>query len=1067
MPEAINAAGIPGANLRPDMVEIAATEMSAIGDKVGTQAATVVTTWQRLAAHYDAPEDTTLFRVMDPVKANGETFDANIGKVSSALKVYAAEVEPIKAELARIKTEATTFLGDIAGGVEQKYGTRMGVSTRTVDWHEDQDSIDANKALIGRVDDQMELLWAAERKCANAIYDIIGFPHIQAATESNPNGYGVEDIPEGAERPWGTPVEKTESCGEKTVGAVKGFVWDGVVVDGLWGTVVGLGTLTLGYNPQTGEWFSGDAYAAGWSNLGMLAVGLGTAGVLPAIVISQLPDGPVKDFLVKGQETLLAAGKGLIAWDTWSEDPARAAGASVFNVATIIIPVGAATAPVRVSASTAAAAIRTTAKVVNLLDPVTLIGRGGGAAIRIAMPSVSDALRTLDFSGAGSRIDIPDLPPTRSVDIPTVDRSDMTVDTPRVDGDVDVPVRTPEDAVSAPPVREPELAGVGGRGGDGGTVTVGSGGGGGAGGADLPGSGSAGGGGKGGGDLPPSGAAGSGSGAPDGNGATNGGSTGGGNGGGPTGNGMLTPGQGTPWNPEMGDPTLSPADHGPGFERDLGHRGNPDDPNYGQPRPTGESGQLAGWQVPPNLDDIPPEVRELVTDTNAPYGRDASGQPYSRPEFEQRYTDANGDYVYPGNDGAVPGSRIDFDSADEFTAHYGDVLDRMGARRGDFLSFPGTPFEARGLPGSNLEGGAGSPYLTMRLTGDLPPNLRIEVSEVAPAFGREGGGLQVRVIEVNPDGTLRLRPDGSVTALSVRELQTRGVVELVGDTGKMPPGTAIADQPSTHYSDRWDQPDLHGDGPDGSSGPDGNGPDGGSDPDGSGPQDRGEDPTPPHPDADGVGGEGDSRLNGAGAEQGLDPTPETIRTGLVRMEDHPDYPTTVVRLEELGYTVREVAPGGDPRVSIVHLHDGPRGPVIGIDRAVNVIPQMRWLDLEHEIGHVEQMIDPSRFPDGPPATDHGYVDQHGNVRVIKNQFPELTVRQNDIIEYHVRLEEWIRLHERGVPAEVLDQHRGGLLEQREKYLKRVKHDLGLRSWRDEHFSDVSDLEAKARELGVI
>ncbi|HLL62202.1 MAG TPA: hypothetical protein VK401_04085, partial [Propionibacteriaceae bacterium] len=363
MPDPINAAGIPGANLRPDMVDIAASEMSGIGDKVGTQAATVVSTWQRLSAHYEAPEATALFGVMDPVKTHGETFDANIGKVSSALHTYAAEVEPIKAELARIKSEAQSFLGSIAGGVEKTTYSRAGAITTTIEWHEDQDSVDANNALIQRVNDQMELLWAAERKCANAIYDIIGFPHIEAATESNPNGYGVADIPEGTETPWGTAVERSESCGEKAVGAVKSFVWDGVVVGGVWGTVVGLGSLTLGYNPQTGEWFDSDTYGAAWSNLGMLAVGLASTGLITA-PLSQM-DNPVGAFMRRGQETLLNAGKGLIAWDKWGEDPFAAAGEATFNVASILVPVGAATAPVRTSASTAAAAVRTTARVLN------------------------------------------------------------------------------------------------------------------------------------------------------------------------------------------------------------------------------------------------------------------------------------------------------------------------------------------------------------------------------------------------------------------------------------------------------------------------------------------------------------------------------------------------------------------------------------------------------------------------------------------------------------------------------------------------------------------------------
>ena len=141
---------------------------------------------------------------MDPVKTNAETFGSNVATVSSALTTFAAEIEPIKAELARIKSEAESFVTSIAGGVEKKTYSRAGVHTSTIEWHEDQDSVDANNALIARVNEQMVLLWAAERKCANAIYDIIGFPHVEAATDDNPNGYGVTEIPEGTETPGGS-----------------------------------------------------------------------------------------------------------------------------------------------------------------------------------------------------------------------------------------------------------------------------------------------------------------------------------------------------------------------------------------------------------------------------------------------------------------------------------------------------------------------------------------------------------------------------------------------------------------------------------------------------------------------------------------------------------------------------------------------------------------------------------------------------------------------------------------------------------------------------------------------
>ena len=162
MPDHIDPAGIPGDNLRPDMVDIAANEIETIGDEVSDQGGVVVTTWQRLAQHYEAPEAATLFDVMDPVKTHAETFGNNVDRVSGALKTYAAEMEPIKAELAKIKAEAQSFVASIAGGVEKTTFTRAGAISSTVEWHEDQDSVDANNDLIRRVNAQMVLLWAAE-----------------------------------------------------------------------------------------------------------------------------------------------------------------------------------------------------------------------------------------------------------------------------------------------------------------------------------------------------------------------------------------------------------------------------------------------------------------------------------------------------------------------------------------------------------------------------------------------------------------------------------------------------------------------------------------------------------------------------------------------------------------------------------------------------------------------------------------------------------------------------------------------------------------------------------------
>ena len=250
-----------------------------------------------------------------------------------------------------------------------------------------------------------------------------------------------------------------------------------------------------------------------------------------------------------------------------------------------------------------------------------------------------------------------------------------------------------------------------------------------------------------------------------------------------------------------GDPVLSGAESGPGWERVPDRTpGNPIDPNYGDVRAPGESGHLADPYAHPGT--VPNEIAHLITDPDAPYGRGPDGSPFTREEWESRYTNADGRPIYPGNDGGTPGSFVEFDDLDAFLSDYGDLLDRMGGPSGDFLSFPGTPFEHRALPPSNLS----SPYFTYELGGSLPAGTRIEVSEIAPAFGRDGGGLQVRILDA----------DGN--PMSVDELLDRGILreaeaEAEADSGSRSSApevqaapTGAGDAPPTGFRRRVARP---------------------------------------------------------------------------------------------------------------------------------------------------------------------------------------------------------------------------------------------------------------------
>jgi len=779
VPSQIDPSQIPGADLDPDMLDISANQMRLIGSNVSEQGGAILTSWQRISASYEAPEAGTLFAVMNPVKTHAELFGTNVGTVADALNTLADEIRPIKAKLAALAAEARSFVSDTRNGVTETHvGVQGLITEKTVEWHEDSASVNKNNALIADVGEQMVLLWAAERACANTIYDVLGYPHLEAATDANPNGYGVGEIPDGAETPWGTPVEKTEDCGEKVTSSVASFVWDGVIVGGIWGTVTGLGTLVLGYNPATGEWFSGDAYGAAWSNLGMLGVGIATAG--PAgLLLSQAP-GPVGDFVRGGQEALVNAGKGLIAYDQWGEDPWAAAGTATFNIASILVPAGAAVGAVKTGAGTASAAIRATAAAIDIVDPAALAVRGAGALGRVAVPAVSDLLRGLDLSALDTTIDIP---PVRVPDVPAggIDLSPApgggwngsaapsayAIDAP--------PARVPGDGAPQP-VRAPVGVGASTATGDGaGTGAIRAGDGSGAPGA--PGHGAPTGSGGGRGDAPATGSPDSPS--PD----------------------SPSPDLPRDWDPEMGDPVFSDADRGPGFERGPEHRGDAVDPAYGQPRP--DAGTLDPAYGPPAT--VPESVRHLVLDPEAPYGRGADGAPYTKGEWESRYMGPDDRPRYPGNDGATPGTRYEFTDVEQFQAHYGESLDRMGGPGGNFFSFPDTPFEYRALPGSNLS----APYFEYSFTGRMPETVRIEVSEIAPAFGQPGGGLQVRLFDTELgrplSATEALSPEYGIITRDIDTVPGSGALD-VGDATPGPGGL----EPDDGLSGGFDPADLHG-----------------------------------------------------------------------------------------------------------------------------------------------------------------------------------------------------------------------------------------------------------------
>lgn len=124
-------------------------------------------------------------------------------------------------------------------------------------------------------------------------------------------------------------------------------------------------------------------------------------------------------------------------------------------------------------------------------------------------------------------------------------------------------------------------------------------------------------------------------------------------------------------------------------------------------------------------------------------------------------------------------------------------------------------------------------------------------------------------------------------------------------------------------------------------------------------------------------------------------------------------------------------------------------------------------DLEHELGHVHQLTD--RFPDEPLVTD--VVKTLSDGRTVSGKGPELagtmTSWQDAIMEYHVRLQEFLRLAERGVDPALLREHAKGVDHWYDEYWKKGISKRRSRTrvaWAEQHFADIAPLQEQVEQI---
>ncbi|MFD5302708.1 MULTISPECIES: hypothetical protein [unclassified Streptomyces] len=343
--------------------------------------------FQGLSAFYEAPEAEDLFASTAPARDAADSFGDKLATVADALRTYAAEVAPIAKRLQQLQSQAATFVAGLktsTGEIDEK-------------WAKDADKVDQHQALLHDVNAAQAAFAAAEIACNNKITALVGGTQYVLNTGDKQfvplgahlYGYSTDVLDQADKLPWGTPVTQhhdwwdVDDFDYYLQHSVKSFVWDGLIVDNVWGTVDGI----LSMSGMNGE----QAFKDTWSGLARVVVGAETYLMEAG---GQEPEGIWATEFAQGSKVYAKEfGKSLVAWDMWSENPARASATVVFNVLTLGV------GPLKVAsagkAGTTAKVAATVAKVGDAIDPISAAAKVSGSAMpRIA--AVTATLRGVD-----------------------------------------------------------------------------------------------------------------------------------------------------------------------------------------------------------------------------------------------------------------------------------------------------------------------------------------------------------------------------------------------------------------------------------------------------------------------------------------------------------------------------------------------------------------------------------------------------------------------------------------------------------------------------------------------
>ncbi|MFE7265470.1 hypothetical protein ACFU9B_25860 [Streptomyces sp. NPDC057592] len=356
-PGPVDPVGIPVFTGDLALLDTKVTALSGHGTAIATAAGDVHRSFGGLSAFYKAPEAEQLFATTAPVAATGLSLSSDLCVIAGALSTYSDDVFPLVEKLKELKRDAVAFRVEVDGDDK---------------WREDGDLVEENNQRRNEIAEVWAAFQEVERACHAKIVALVGGTALKTGDGSGKQGtygYDAETLKQAKSLPWGEAVEESTpwwQVWEHAYDFGKGFL-----VDGVWGTIKGLGTL-VGVE-------GGDAAGEAWTGLAKLATGLSPVAQL---VLHALPGDKYSAWIQDSRKAVRETGKALVAWDQWSSNPSRAAGAVTFNVLTTVFTGGSGGAAAGAGkAGLAAKALSLTTKTARAVDPMTYVFKGASAGL--------------------------------------------------------------------------------------------------------------------------------------------------------------------------------------------------------------------------------------------------------------------------------------------------------------------------------------------------------------------------------------------------------------------------------------------------------------------------------------------------------------------------------------------------------------------------------------------------------------------------------------------------------------------------------------------------------------